>query len=310
MRSRQGRVVCCGCRADVIRSAEGNNALQTESANGPTNQPTVPENDWTNGDSVQKNNTTDATTQGDAQSDHMTANHNGTNDVAEGSAAESRMMVPAGPARDTQDGLNVALRDRLLQGWTVMQESCPSCGVILMRNDEGRVTCVGCGAGGAPRLDVNTSGPETNGNALRGELVVGNSSAAAATSAGVDNRAITGGAARAMGGAASRLRLDTRGDRRNPLPAIADRGRVPALEAKPVDNGGTAHQRHMSYIDDVDNELRLAEIAAAENLRLLRLRLCDAPDAEARRVICAAMSEAARTIESVRKALVASLRML
>ena len=43
-----------------------------------------------------------------------------------------------------RDKVSKAMGDLLLQGWTMLQESCDDCNVPLMRNKKQEMVCVGC----------------------------------------------------------------------------------------------------------------------------------------------------------------------
>lgn len=154
--------------------------------------------------------------------------------------------------------------------------------------------------------ELNASRAVTAGGGVGGVRAVANTPSRAAVGParpGVGGRL---GTRLPAGGAATGTGTGTAAGGGGPLPAIADRAPVPAIEGRPF--GAGAHARYDQSgadafpIDDVDEQLFLSELAAAENLRVLRLRLPAARDVDARRAICTAMAEAARAIEAARSA--------
>lgn len=307
MRSREGRVVCCSCRADIV-SRNRNENNNTEQANGTHENEKNEKNDE---DEEVKEKDNDNPTSAS---------------VPVVPIIESRAIVPAHSINNhravTRDGMSAALGDKLLQGWTLLQDNCNNCGTPLIRNNSGMITCVGCGQ--HPSSSSSALPPSSTSNEnTNTELVLGSSNSpatttTAATTTPTSTRTTTTTAAGTTTAATtSNVPPDVSvGGNRTRATRVRANG-VRAIEGSGTGGIGTGHHqvpgRQRDGVDvnvDVDDELRMAEMAAAYNLQMLRLNLPMATDAETRRVICMAMTEAARTVEAVRKALQARLRVV
>lgn len=118
--------------------------------------------------------------------------------------------------------------------------------------------------------------------------------AAVAETVGGRSRVVVPDGGRAMAGGRPPLSLGVGRSRSDVRP-------VPALES--------GSGRELAVWDgDIDEELRLAEEAAAVTLRDLRARLAEAVDVQCQQLLCTAMAEAANAISACRKARRAGLR--
>lgn len=312
MRSRQGRVVCCTCRADIVTTQDATprsngpttpvtDATDTSLRNGP---PTAAKADVDpHGD---KPSVTKEGAKADAQEDALvtkdatTTRTEGTSDSVKTPIADSRAIVATTPAgrgaaaeRTARDAMSAALGDKLLAGWTLLAESCAQCATPLVGNTDGRVQCVACAV---PRREAASA------TALSTSTVAGGGAGGVVPAAGGG----VGGVVRA-GPSHAVVQGDTGASGRRVamqgLPRRADVKRnVPALEAAPVTAVTSLDDAATCTDEDVDRELRLAEQASAVVLRVLRERLADVSDAHTQMVLCSGMTEAANAIAASRKA--------
>lgn len=130
-RSRQGRVLCCNCRADVVSNSQGSGQLTAPPA------PPAPRS---------------ANSEDDTPS----------------SGTERGVTHRAVVARPARDATSAAMCEKLLQGWTMLNSCCEVCATPLLRDDADHVVCVVCqmSESNAGAAGVNH---ESNGNLLREE---------------------------------------------------------------------------------------------------------------------------------------------
>eukprot|EP00171_Calliarthron_tuberculosum_P002577 IDg2577t1 len=137
-RSRQGRIYCCACQADVV-AATSTGAPQTGTASRASPVVTTPR-------SVAENPSSLPTPDAPAA---PAPNPAGTVIAVRGGTS--------GGAGATSTALSVsaALGEKLLQGWTMLNRSCTTCATPLLRSAAGALLCVRCastsaavGAGG------------------------------------------------------------------------------------------------------------------------------------------------------------------
>lgn len=173
MRSRQGRVLCCTCRADVVITATPSDTnpnettsnqvsptIQTyasEDAGPPSNTAHENENDDAGSRNTDQNpqaagivstHVNQARAKPNNPSCHPASSDDRANAIDD--TAAERAVIPVNvstsPTRDVES-IGGALDRRLLAGWTLTREACGTCGAALLRNAlDGRVECVTCGA--------------------------------------------------------------------------------------------------------------------------------------------------------------------
>ena len=248
------------------------------------------------------------------------ATEEGKTEEADGAREVSHAIVPAG--RSQRDAMSVRLGEKLLQGWTMLEEACERCALPLLREGSGRVVCVGCeGEGGRqlmPRV-VHVGANDGMGQQVARTGGAGGQQVARAGGGVGQHVARAGGAvgqqvARAAGGVERTLETgDGRGGSRGRAVGggnrVEGRGPVRGLPPPPVRLGdGPRAVGEGEGPVDVQWELELAEIEAGRKLGVLRVALGEAEDAETCRALAMAMVELVRVVRIAREARAAAVR--
>lgn len=246
-KSRDGRVMCCACNADVVDSPPAaSGSASTSAGAGPSG---------TAGSAAAAS----ASTVGGDETPPPPA------DPATPPAAGGVVAV-----HGSRQTVSAALGEKLLQGWTMLEQACATCGTPLLRSASGTVMCVQCASvgaagAGAPRPASSLPGPPA-----RPQLP-------APPPVSVGRRAVP--LARALPA---------------PGPSRTEAGAGAGVRTSvPVDVGVDA---------DTYNELGLAEQAAVAAMRALRESLGGRRDVEGIASVLRGMREAADTITAVRRA--------
>lgn len=153
-RSREGRMFCCACQADVVPagSARGArpNAATGRTATGGTRAP------------PNSNSETPLTpeSRANASAGTVVAVRGGTGGSGCGTTQSTALSVSA------------ALGEKLLQGWTLLDRTCRMCSTPLLRSSTGALLCVQCvGANNGSRVASGTQPPAVTAPATRAHLM-------------------------------------------------------------------------------------------------------------------------------------------
>lgn len=180
MRSRQGRVICCTCRADVVTETPSGGSAGAQASNAQTSsdaQPTIETlkstdtggepNTTDNREAADLSDSIQASKETGVVSTHVaqpfaephdpSSSAPGTSDSLANANVESateRSVVPvnvsANPAREVE---HLSPADRLRSSWVFAHEECPTCGTALLRNVlDDRKECLTCRRTANPEL--------------------------------------------------------------------------------------------------------------------------------------------------------------
>lgn len=214
----------------------------------------------------------------------------------------SAVVVPAW--RPNNDALSTAIGDKLLQGWTMMNESCEDCNLPLLRDLRGRMLCVGCDRGtgtqAGPVADGVADGVVAQGGR---ELMRTPGVQVAANLRGLGN-AVTpavrpGSVARDPSPVRSRgMGVGGMGSERRDIPRVGGMGAMRALPEIGLEGSGLDDVEEI----DVQHELWMSELEAGRRLRVVRQKMQGREDVEGIRVMAVAMQELAKAISALRDA--------
>lgn len=284
MRSRQGRVVCCSCRADVVTDnpQEANSEAANEAANGV--------DDHAASSAEPDSRQAEPTQNDEDQNANGIHNDNTPSDTAgtESNDGTNTLSVALSPVARNGPGPAYAQDVGRLRQLPPAASSSP---------DTTRPRLA------SPSANADHTDTDKTPFHLNNELVIGSSSTAA------NAAPLQAAATRTTRTPATPAQNNTAANPRSrpARPTLHQRRSIPALEG--INHQPTNVHAEDPQVDDlnmgldVDNELKMTEMAVAYNLQLLRMNLPVAADVESRRSICAAISEAARAIDSIRKAL-------
>lgn len=213
----------------------------------------------------------------------------------------STAVVVPSSARRPQVSVSAILGEKLLQGWTMLSDSCARCSTPLLRDASGTLLCVSCSperasdapppppphAGSSPGpgsevVRANGAG-NSNGQVARGVhgRVSRDVAGASASARGADGR----GAADAGDAGGSRARA-------HPLPALP----APPLE------GEMSGAWHVPQSNGARAELEASETAVLAIMARLRARALEVRDVPAALVVCEAIGFAAEALRKIREA--------
>lgn len=213
------------------------------------------------------------------------------------------------PARDASEAASAAVGEKLLQGWTMLDESCRNCGLPLLKDAGGLVVCVGCqrdASGQASGSDVGMT-TEREGRELMtrgGVQVVGNGGLAVGS-------ALTGGAVTRDASPVRGEEADSEGEGNRRVPRVGGGGRrigiLPMAGGRGVGTlpmAGRALDGQGDGETDVDlrEELRLTELEIGRALRTVRRRMEGRRDVEGLKVMATAIQELAKAVLDVKDA--------
>eukprot|EP00178_Gracilaria_changii_P019282 TRINITY_DN559_c0_g1_i3.p6 TRINITY_DN559_c0_g1~~TRINITY_DN559_c0_g1_i3.p6 ORF type:complete len:305 (+),score=71.51 TRINITY_DN559_c0_g1_i3:4062-4976(+) len=291
-RSRQGRVVCCNCRADVVTQLP--RALPL-SLPAPTPNGEAPRTD------VDHEHAADGPTTIAAAAAATEATGAATIDRAsraQPSRADDTLEAANNTTRSGAEAVSTALGDKLLEGWTMLSSACSTCGTPLMRDPRnGNVLCVVCPT--QPQANENVE--EEDGAAIlrraSRELSVSRLEATPASDARLETSLVQverNADRRRVGSSRAHAEQNNTRLRRATLGGV-ENAQLARLSG--TDTGG-ANAESLC----VDDELRLAEEEAARALRSVRQRVGTVRDVEALRACLAAMKEACDAVRAARAA--------
>lgn len=206
------------------------------------------------------------------------------------------VVVPT-PARRPQVSVSATLGEKLLQGWTMLSDSCARCATPLLRDANGTLLCVSCSperASDAPPPPPPHAGPSP-GPGSEVARTNGGGSSGGQIARGVHGRVSRDVAAAA---AATVRGADDAGD--------AGGGRahahpLSALPAPPLEGEMTGTWR-LAQSDGARAELEASEAAVLSILSRLRARAQEVRDVPAALAVCEAIGAAAEALRKIREA--------
>lgn len=228
-------------------------------------------------------------------------------DRATNGPCNSTAVVPARGVLN--DAASAAVGEKLLQGWTLLEESCGNCGLPLLRDVAGLVVCVVCqrnAAGQASGSDVRRA-TEREGRELmtRGSVqVMGNGGVAVGSS-------VTGGAVMRDASPARREEAHAEEERNRSVPRVGGGGRrIGILPMEGARGGGTlpmatgTPEGHNDVGADLDlrEELLLTELEIGRALRTVRRKMEGRRDVEGLRMMAKAIQELAKAVIVIKDA--------
>lgn len=224
----------------------------------------------------------------------------------------STAIVPA--RRVLSDAASAAVGDKLLQGWTMLEETCGNCTLPLLRDVGGRVVCVACQRDAPPQASGTEAGRGVEGEGrelvMRGSThVMGNGSTALGSP--VHRGPLTRDASPVRRGTANGVereenrRVPRVGGGRRRLGALPMAGSAGGGgQASPMAVGTRMPDEHDGEGEDVDlrEELRLIESELARGLRCVRRRMEGRNDVEGLRVMATTIQELAKAVVDIKDA--------